>query len=79
VSEEEERRREEESTPQPRKITVREAVKELLDMPQDAVLAICGHEFPGDDFTGWYVQAFEATDDQSFVLVEGAAPLSVGD
>jgi hypothetical protein len=62
----------------PRQMTVRDMTETLADLPPDAMVLICAHEWPGMENQGWYVQALDPSNDGKFVLIEGAGPIPQG-
>lgn len=57
---------------------VNEAIEMLMELPLEADLLICGHEFPDmqeSGNVGWHILHFEPSHDGSTVLIEGAGPL----
>lgn len=73
-----EKRRKDDTNLAPVQMTVLDMVKMLMDLPPDAKVLICAHEFPGMENQGWYVQSLDPSNDDKFVLIEGAGPLPQG-
>jgi len=59
---------------EPHMMTVKQARKQLKGMPDDSVLLICAHGFPGMDGMAWQVSHFAPVEDEGvgIVLIEGA-------
>lgn len=59
---------------------VEQAIEQLMNMPLDADIVICAHEWQHESVNGWHVASFQpTTDGTNMVMVEGAYPLDQAD